>query len=402
MLLLFLPAGAAFARIKLTTLPERRRLEIQLDNPAATLVEEERIVTLLTGTNQVDFSWSNTAIDKSTILLRVIDMPLRDARPGETAPLMRPDGKVEMVRVINTTFPPGENALTWEIYADKALAVRVRISYLIANLTRSFDYRAVAENDESTLTLSSFLRLQNISGEEFGPSGIWAGFGNYFERQVGANEAKQMLAWKFSSVPITKTYTFDWYSGQPVPDEPDQRYVAMRYVLTNDKAHNMGLFPLQNGKVRIFQKDSRGGEAFIGEDWGALSPIDADMKLYLGLARDVVVRRKIFKNDYTRINGNLGSRDVVLEYKIENFKDKPLTLDISEDINRLRDELFGGKDHDADWSILPDSTTLPASAFDRKDSRTLEIHIPLPAAPKGDAKVEPLTVSVHLRLANEW
>jgi len=59
-----LVAGAAenaFARIKLTTLPVRQRVEIQLENPRATLVEEERIVTLLEGANQIDFSWSNTA-----------------------------------------------------------------------------------------------------------------------------------------------------------------------------------------------------------------------------------------------------------------------------------------------------------------------------------------------------
>jgi len=42
-----------------------------------------------------------------------------------------------------------------------------------------------------------------------------------------------------------------------------------------------------DGKVRIFQKDGHGGEAFTGEDWGKFTPIDDEMKLYLGLARDV-------------------------------------------------------------------------------------------------------------------
>jgi len=46
----------ATARIKLITLPVRQRVEIQLDNPHATLVEEERIVPLVQGVNQVDFS----------------------------------------------------------------------------------------------------------------------------------------------------------------------------------------------------------------------------------------------------------------------------------------------------------------------------------------------------------
>jgi hypothetical protein len=52
-----LPAEA-WARIKLITLPVRERVEVQLDNPNATLVEEERIVPLVKGVNQVDFSWA--------------------------------------------------------------------------------------------------------------------------------------------------------------------------------------------------------------------------------------------------------------------------------------------------------------------------------------------------------
>ena len=64
--------STAMARIKLITLPVRERVEIQLDNPNATLVEEERIVPLVRGVNQVDFSWANTQIDPNTIVFRVI------------------------------------------------------------------------------------------------------------------------------------------------------------------------------------------------------------------------------------------------------------------------------------------------------------------------------------------
>ena len=61
-------AVPASARIILMTLPVRERVEIQLDNPNATLVEEERIVPLVKGENQVDFSWANTQIDPDTIV----------------------------------------------------------------------------------------------------------------------------------------------------------------------------------------------------------------------------------------------------------------------------------------------------------------------------------------------
>lgn len=319
----FLFSGDAFARIKLVTLPVRERVEIQLDNPNATLVEEERVVTLLEGTNHIDFSWSNTAIDKWTILFRVVDMPLRARKADDPASLVRPDGKVEMIQVVNVAYPPNENALVWEVYSEKPAAARIRISYLIGNLRRSFSYRAVAEHDESTLQLRNYIRLDNFSGEEFGDSGIWAGFATYFHREVGLNEAKEMLCWKFTDVPIKKTFTFDWWTCPNVPNEPDQRYVEMRYVLANDKRHNLGEFPLQFGKVRIFQKDGRGGEAFLGEDWGRFTPVDDEMKLYLGLARDVVVKRKITQNLTHVVKHNLYDQEVTLEYSIENLDRRP-------------------------------------------------------------------------------
>jgi len=395
-------AAPAFARIKLVTLPVRERVEIQLDHANATLVEEERIVTLLRGTNHVDFSWSHTRIDKGTIQFRIVDMPVRDKQRGDPPSIVRPDGRVETVRIVTVAYPPGENALVWEVYTEKPVAARIRISYLIANLRRSFSYRAVAEHDESTLVLRKYIRLDNLSGEAFGSSGIWAGFGNHFHREVGMNEAKKMLLWKFTEVPIEKTYTFNWWTCPTVPTDPDQRYVEMRYVLTNDEEHRMGLFPLQFGKVRIFQKDGRGGEAFIGEDWGQFTPLDDKMKLYLGLARDVVVRRKVALNKRNPVRGRLYHQELVMEYKIENFKSTAVALDIREDMNLLRDHFCGKKSRDAEWEVLLEGTTLPEGQIDRIDSRTAEYHIPLEAAPKGDGEVEEVTVKVHILLRNEW
>jgi hypothetical protein len=400
--LALLACPAALARVKLTTLPVRERVEIQLDNPRATLVEEERIVTLLQGTNQVDFSWSNTAIDKETIQFRIVDMPLRPKQEGDPPALVRPDGQVERIRVVYVAYPPGENALVWEVFAEMPAAARVRISYLVGNLQRSFSYDAVAEPDESTLVLRNHLRLDNVSGEEFGTSGVWAGFGTYFHREVGLNEAKKLLLWKSVRVPIVKTYTFDWWTGAKVPNEPEQRYVEMRYVLTNDEANALGRFPLQFGKARIFQKDGHGGEAFLGEDWGQFTPVGDKMKLYLGLARDVVVKRKVARNEQHGVRGNLFHRELILHYTIENFKNTAVVLDIREDLNRLRDEFCGQKDRVAQWTILPQETTLPQGQIEREDARTAVLHIPLEAAPKGDAKVKTVTHTVHVMLQNEW
>jgi len=375
-------ASPAAGRIKLATLPVRERVEIQLENPRATLVEEERVVTLLKETNHIDFSWTNTQIDKWTILFR----PLV---PGDA------------VRVINQSYPPGENALVWEVFAENAGPVRVRISYILGNLRRTFSYRATAEHDEKSLTLRKYMRVWNFSGEEFGVSSVYAGFGDVFQKEMGLQESKEMLIGKFTQVPITKKFVFDWRKGQPVPDEPNQRYVTMQYVLKNDEAHRLGQFPLQYGKVRIFQKDGHGGEAFTGEDWGKFTPIDDEMKLYLGLARDVKVERTVKSNKRHPVHGNRYHQEVVLQYKVQNFKKDPCVLDIEEDLNALRNEFCGNKDHDAQWELAEQTTD--KGKVERKSAQNVELHIPLPAAPKeADKKPEEIIFLLHLWFRNEW
>ena len=164
-------AGPASARIKLAALPQRERVEIQLDNGNYTLVEEERIVPLLksgSANNMIDFSWSNTAIDKDSILFRPVAVREGDAfRPVRLVKLA--DGtEVPEVNVINVAYPPNENALVWEVFANQGCAVRVRVSYLIRNLTRTFNYKALANNAESHLLLRKYIQVRNYCGEDFG------------------------------------------------------------------------------------------------------------------------------------------------------------------------------------------------------------------------------------------
>jgi hypothetical protein len=388
----------AAARIKLATLPVRERVEIQLENENATLVEEERVVALLKGTNHIDFSWTNTQIDKWTILFR----PLV---PGDT------------VRVINQSYPPGENALVWEVFADNAGPVRVRISYIVGNLRRSFSYRATAEADESALTLRHYMKVANFSGEEFGTAGVYAGFAGVFQKEMGLQESKEVLMAKFDKVPIKKKFVFNWRTGQPVPDEPNQRYVTMQYVLKNEKPKAaapaaakageaapvvLGSYPLPFGKVRIFLKDGKGGEAFTGEDWGRFTPIDDEMKIYLGLARDIKVERTVKKNDRSPIHGNLFNQEVIVQYKMQNFKKDACTLDIEEDLNQLRNEFCGGaKDRDASWELL--GQTSDKGHVERKSAQKIEIHQPLPAGPKeADKKPDEVLFLLHVLFKNEW
>ena len=67
----------------------------------------------------------------------------------------------------------------------------------------------------------------------------------------------------------------------------------MHYVLKNDKADQLGVAALPYGKVRIFidgaGPDAKAAATFLGEDWGKFTPMDDEMRLYLGVAQDIVV-----------------------------------------------------------------------------------------------------------------
>jgi len=154
--------------------------------------------------------------------------------------------------------------------------------------------------------------------------------------------------------------------------------------------------------VRIFIEDGRGGEAFLGEDRSALTPLDGKMKLYLGEARDVVCRRIIQANKRHAVRGNLFNQEMWIKYEIENFKDKPVTLDIVEQMNRVARQ-YGGNPHgDAEFEIEPQTSKEITFSYEHGGAKPV-LHVKLPARPKDkDAKVAKLTFVFHFTVKNLW
>lgn len=382
--------GAAWARVKLITLPVRERVEIQLDNEQATLVEEERIVPLVQGENQVDFSWANTQIDPGSIVFRVLD--------GD-------EKKSPKVNVLSVSYPPNESALVWTVSASDAGSARIRISYILGNLTKSFNYRAVASNDETTIDLSQYMRLKNFANEEFSDAGVWAGFGPKFSKPIGLNETKELLVERFKAVPIEKTYTCNPQEYDYLDRSQNKLRVPMHYVIKNDKSHGLGQAALPFGKVRIFiaggGDDPQAGMAFLGEDWGKFTPRDDEMRLSLGVAQDVVVKRTIEKNETRRVSGNLYDQELIVKYEIENFKKKPVRLDVVENLRHLRSEVRPDSGRDVEWELGKETTFKGGPDAERSDAEKLVFHAELPAADK-DGKAEKIVHKLHVTLKNEW
>ncbi len=395
-LLLLAAADTALARIKLITLPVRQRVEVQLDHADATLVEEERIVPLVKGVNQVDFSWANTQIDPQTIVFRV----LRDVASGEQ-PAGEAGREPLQARVLSVSYPPNEPSLVWQVSASRSGSARVRISYLLGNLNKTFNYRAVVSRDEKTLTLRQYLRLQNLANEQFAATSLWAGFGPQFLKPIGINETKEMLMHKYTEVPVTKTYTCSPVEYGYLDQPKNKLRVPMHYVLRNDQANHLGLAPLQFGKVRLFQDDGHGSTAFLGEDWGQFTPLDDQMRLFVGTAQDIVVVRTVERNEKHKLAGDLTNIEVIVKYEIENFKDQAVRLDVSESLRALRREVFRDRPWDVQWKPGEEMTFAGEPDPETSDFDQLVYQVELPAR-GADTKATKVVHKLHLFLCNEW
>jgi len=353
-LTLLVLTSAAHARVKLVALPERARVVVSLSHPDATLVEEERILTLQKGVNKVDFSWRDVNIDAASIQVRMLGHP-------------------DKVVVLNTSYPPNENALIWEINSPAAQEERVRISYLLAGLNRDIVYKAVAEPDEKAMTLRNYLRLRNDSGEDLTDAEIGIGYGADFKKTIAFGEILEMQSEKIELMPVGKILTWD-AASQPWDPEYEKKTIGipLSYVFTN-AAPKLGAHTILPGKARIFIKTGD-SVAFTGEDWVQLTPVDRECKLFIGQSRDVKVTQRKKKDDKTNIRRNTGNNvvmydtDEIINIEIENFKKEPANLVIVEHIPGY-------------WKMV-EST----HEYTKKDAFTIEYRLTLPKESTGKNK----------------
>ncbi len=358
----------AQARIKLVALPERAATIIRLDNPNATLIEEERVLTLQKGLNKVDFSWKGVQIDEDSIRLEVLD---------------HPDG----VNLLSVSYPPGEAALVWEISSGGDYAETVRISYLLSNIDRLITYKAVADKAETQVDLKSYVVLRNFSAEDFEKARILLDYGEAFEQGIDHEETKRVLFLKAPDVPIRKIWTFDAAKLPWDPERLDNQNVGIpvSYRILNDAASGLGQFAMWGGKARLFQDDGHGSTIFLGEDNAPLVPVGEKMELYIGDSRDIVVTQRKMRDTQINLRKNNSDRvvlydtDEIITAKIENFKDSPAMLTMIQHI-------------EGQWDMEACNLT-----YTKKDAGTLEFEIELPARTDAGPAVQELTMHYHRR-----
>jgi hypothetical protein len=158
---------------------------------------------------------------------------------------------------------------------------------------------------------------------------------------VEDKETKQISLLEGTGVPVEKLFVVNgqnfYYHNSQNPGSPIKDPVMVFYKFKNEEKASLGI-PLPAGNVRVYQKDSKGGLLFIGEDHIDHTPKDEFITVKIGNAFDVVSERK--QTDYK----SLGSRLWEMEFEItlRNHKDTPITVRVNEPI--------GG-----DWEMLSSS-----------------------------------------------
>jgi hypothetical protein len=165
---------------------------------------------------------------------------------------------------------------------------------------------------------------------------------------VEDKETKQISLLEGSGVPVQKLLVVNgqnfYYRNIQNPGSPIKDPVMVFYKFKNEEKSGLGM-PLPAGNVRVYQKDSKGGILFIGEDRIEHTPKDEFLNIKIGNAFDVVAERK--QTDYKKIADRV--YEMAYEITLRNHKETAVTVQVNEPI--------GG-----DWEMV--SSTYEAKKMD--------------------------------------
>jgi hypothetical protein len=261
----------------------------------------------------------------------------------------------------------------------------IEASYLASNLSWNADYVLTVGRDDKAADLDGWVTLANNSGTAFhnarlqlvagdvnrlptdqkyrvmnalsaAPAAkaaegfVQENFSEYHLYSLGRRtsvedkETKQISLLEGSGIPVEKLFIVNgqnfYYHNYQNPGSPLKDPVMVFYKFKNEEKAGLGI-PLPAGNLRVYQKDSKGGVLFIGEDHIDHTPKDEFVTVKIGNAFDVVAERK--QTDYKKIADRVFEME--FEITLRNHKDTPVNVEVNEPI--------GG-----DWEIL--SSTFPA------------------------------------------
>jgi hypothetical protein len=249
---------------------------------------------------------------------------------------------------------------------------QIEASYLASNLAWNADYVLTVSREDKAADLDGWVTLSNNSGTAFhnarlqlvagdlnrlpanargdvvimkemarsapaAPQFQQENFSEYHLYTLGRRtsvedkETKQISLLQGSGVPVEKLFVVNgqsfYYHNYQNPGSPQKDPVMVYYKFKNEEKAGLGM-PLPAGNVRVYQKDSKGGILFIGEDRIDHTPKDEAITVHIGNAFDIVAEHK--QTDFKKIAGNI--YEMEFEITLRNHKDAPITVQVNEPI----------------------------------------------------------------------
>src|SRR5499433_962186 len=187
------------------------------------------------------------------------------------------------------------------------------------------------------------------------------------------NETKQVSLLEASGFDVKKEFVVNgqrmYYLNYNNPGQPIKEKVGVYMQFRNSQQNKLGM-PLPAGTIRLYKKDDKGNQQFIGEDRIDHTPKDEDVRVKVGDAFDIVAERK--QIDYkVVVSGHL--YEYAYEIKIRNHKEGPVNVIVNEPI--------GG-----DWEMV-------ASTYEAKKTAAFAAQFNVPVAKDGES-----TLSYRVRI----
>jgi hypothetical protein len=303
--------------------------------------------------------------------------------------------------------------LVWDLENTNTAMQTVEASYLTNGMNWRSDYVLLINADDTKGDLQGWVTLTNSSGTSFEDARLQLVAGdvnrvsqnsNYalagamarksavdeaqFQEQgffeyhmytlqrpatIRDNETKQVSLLEAAGFDVKKEFVLNgqryYYTGYNNPGQAIKEKVGVYMQFRNSQQNKLGM-PLPAGTIRLYKKDDKGNQQFIGEDKIDHTPKDEDVRVKVGDAFDIVAERK--QTDFkTLASGHL--YEYAYEIKIRNHKDGPVTVVVNEPI--------GG-----DWEMV-------ATTFEAKKTAAFAAQFNVPVAKDGEA-----TLSYRVRV----
>ncbi len=375
-----LAAQAASARnVDLVTLPPRDTVQLTIYNSAdLTLVKETRAITFKKGINRLQFSWTNTLIDPTSVHFR----PLAE------------EGRIE---VLDTTFPQDRpDVLIWNVQSDVEGQVPVEVSYFTSGISWAADYVMITDPGETEMDLAGYVTVTNNSGEDYegaevrlvvgvvnlvqsiaqlargqmpileedreapgwrashmrkaiaqaeaaspgvaferAPQVVKEGLSEYFlftvegKQTVRNGWSQRMRSFRAENVPFEILYRYrpHQYGNRPV------RF----FILANDTEHKLGESPLPDGIIRVFRRNERDGLGYYTTQSTKYIPLKEKIELNVGTDDELVYERVIFDvardgfifDEKPRVPQVIGWNErQTWQEEVRNYRARPIRLEI--------------------------------------------------------------------------